>query len=152
MSVVRLVCVTAPQLRLIHLAFSPAVAADSAPEYAASRTNRIYALASDLLEDEATNALVVLRMCDRWDVCSGRRVMPLPTQDCACHRIAFVAPDSDPQTHSVLITEMASSKLLQVKVDNLTKMTSLEERRSTDAAGFAVRAHVDLAEEEGDAC
>lgn len=44
-------CVT---LRLIHLAFSPS---DGYEE------RRIYALASDLLEDEAINAVIVLRTC-----------------------------------------------------------------------------------------
>ena len=94
----------------------------------------------------------MLRMCDEWQTCSGRRVMPLPTQDCACHRIAFVQPDGDPDTRSVVITEMASSKLLQVKVRNLTKLTKLQGTTTTDADGFEVTTHTACGEEEGDAC
>ena len=43
----------ATKLRLIHLAFSDAAAHDN--------VSRIYALASDLLDDEAVNTVVVLR-------------------------------------------------------------------------------------------
>jgi transcriptional regulator of met regulon len=43
--------------------------------------------------------------------------MPLPTQDCACHRIQLLDPYAEAESRSVVITEMASSKLLQIKVD-----------------------------------
>ena len=78
--------------------------------------NRIYALASDLLDDSAVNALVMLRMDAAWTTCLGRRVMPLPTQDCACHRIQLVDAFADAASRSVVITEMSSSKVLQIKV------------------------------------
>jgi len=132
----------AGNLRLIHLAFSARKEED--------RYNRIYALSSDLIDDEAPNALLMLRMDDAWQTCLGRRVMPLPTQDCACHRIAFVQPDADPETRSVLISEMASSKLLQIMVRNLTRLTHLESQTTLDKDGFEVRVHTDVAEEEGD--
>ena len=78
--------------------------------------NRIYALASDLLNDDAANAIVMLRMDATWTSCLARRVMPLPTQDCSCHRVQVVDPFEDVHCRSVVVTEMASSKLLQIKV------------------------------------
>jgi len=122
------------KLRLIHLAFSSADGHDS--------HNRIYALASDLLDDEAVNAVVVLRFCDGWKRCLGRRIIPLPTQDCACHRVAFMdVPIEGRALHarSIAITELASSKLLQIKVRNILDISLLEETITTDADGFEVR-------------
>ena len=45
-----------------------------------------------------------------------------------------------------------SSKLLQVKVRNLTKLTKLETTVTTNADGFEVATHTACGEEEGDAC
>lgn len=139
-------------IRLIHLTFSKRSGRDS--------HNRIYALASDLLDEEAINALVVLRMTDDWKMCLGRRVLPLPTQDCACHRVAFVDPHTDAESavmrnvnRSVVITELSSSKVLQVKVQNLIKMTLLKPPHvETDKEGFEVHKYEVLEEEEGEAC
>ena len=70
-------------LRLIHLAFST-------PDKFGDDHNRIYALATDLLDDDAVNAVVILRFDPKWTTCLARRIIPLPTQDCACHRVAFI--------------------------------------------------------------
>ena len=153
------------KIRLIHLAFSPKEVArepavgqdgeldgaDGSPakhdEY-----NRIYALSSDLLDDEALNAVVILRFDDTWTKCLARRIIPLPTQDCACHRIVFIdtaqgacegehsqLPGRELSSRSIVITELASSKLLQIKVRNLHDMMPLEELEYTDSNGFKVR-------------
>ena len=105
-------------LRLIHFAFDR----DGAEE-----DRQMYLLASDLLDERSVNALVVLRFAraedpaDAWTRVVGRRVLPLPTQDCSCHRVALVAPgELAPALRSVVVTEMASSKLLQVKPVELT--------------------------------
>eukprot|EP00929_Paragymnodinium_shiwhaense_P035675 TRINITY_DN19223_c0_g1_i2.p1 TRINITY_DN19223_c0_g1~~TRINITY_DN19223_c0_g1_i2.p1 ORF type:complete len:567 (+),score=72.85 TRINITY_DN19223_c0_g1_i2:46-1746(+) len=124
------------KLRLIHIAFS---AASDGDDY-----NRIYALASDLLDDEAVNAVVVLRMDDKWRTCLGRRIVPLPTQDCACHRIEFIdatIAGRGRRSRSIAITELASSKLLQIKVRNLLDMEQVQETISIDADGFEVRSY-----------
>ena len=73
------------------------------------------------------NALVVLRFAPGgWDTVVGRRVVPLPTQDCSCHRVALVAGAGlAPAQRSVVVTEMASSKLLQVKVQHLDDVPPL---------------------------
>jgi len=131
-------------LRLIHLAFSAKSSGDP--------LNRIYALASDLLDDEAVNALVVLSVDDSWQTVLGRRVMPLPTQDCACHRIAFVEDVDRPECRSVVISEMASSKVVQIMVANLLELVPLEETVVTaaqSADGFERRTYTSLEKEEG---
>mmetsp|Transcript_64809 Transcript_64809/g.128118 ORF Transcript_64809/g.128118 Transcript_64809/m.128118 type:complete len:169 (-) Transcript_64809:189-695(-) len=134
----------ASKLRLIHLAFSPAGNNDF--------HNRIYALASDLLDDEAINAVLVFRMDEEWRKCLGRRIIPLPTQDCACHRIAFVDADitGRPQrSRSVVITELASSKVLQIKVRNLLHLAELDEEISTSSQGFEVRKYTAKEDQPG---
>ena len=105
------------------------------------RANRIYALASDLLDDEAVNAVVIL-LDVTWSTCVGRRIIPLPTQDCACHRVAFIdaqIPGRAMSSRSIAITELASSKLLQIKTRNIRDTSRLVETVSTDADGFEVR-------------
>ena len=137
----------ASKLRLIHIAFSAADKDDG--------QNRIYALSSDLLDDEAVNSIVVLLMDQKWRKCLGRRVIPLPTQDCACHRIAFVdaAISGQPgRSRSIVVTELASSKLLQIKTQHLTDVTSLTETISTDSDGFEVRTYVDTGDAAASAC
>ena len=134
-------------LRLIHLAFSANDGVD--------RMNRIYALASDLLEDEAVNALVILRFDQQWKRCLGRRIIPLPTQDCACHRVAFIDAHIEGKmmaSRSVAITELASSKLLQIKVRNLLHMQELHETITSDADGFEVRKYTAADDKAGDCC
>ena len=69
-------------LRLIHLAFDP-------------EAHQAYLLASDLLDERSVNALVVLRFEQgSWTKVVGRRVIPLPTQDCSCHRLEVSAPST----------------------------------------------------------
>lgn len=130
-------------LRLIHLDFSLAKGSD--------RQNRIYALASDLLDDDAVNALLVLHMDKEWSSCLGRRVIPLPTQDCSCHRVAVIDAGVRGRARTLVVTEMASSKLLQIKVKNVTKFEPVKETVS-DADGFEVRSYEALAEEVGCKC
>ena len=79
----------ATSLRLIHITFSAAETKTRGGDF----HNKIYALASDLLDDTAVNAVVVLFMDPDWKVCNGRRIVPLITQNCMCHRIAFVDAD-----------------------------------------------------------
>ena len=137
----------ASKLRLIHIAFSPADKGEG--------HNRIYALSSDLLDDEAVNSIVVLRMDQKWRTCLGRRVIPLPTQDCACHRIAFVdaaIPGQPGRSRSIVVTELASSKLLQIKTQHLTDVTALTETISTDSDGFEVRTYGDACDAAASAC
>ncbi|EOD19208.1 hypothetical protein EMIHUDRAFT_458787 [Emiliania huxleyi CCMP1516] len=129
-------------IRLIHLAFG-----------SGGRGNFIYALASDLLEDEVWSA-------ESWARCLGRRVIPLPTQDCSCHRIAVVdaGPNLGGDGRSIVITELASSKLLQardirtVELRHLVDFQPLDESVSTDADGFVVHSYTTGESEAGHNC
>merc|ERR1712212_567090 len=87
--------------------------------------NRIYAIGSTLLQDESTDALVIINLCKGWDQIEGVRIIPLPSQQCACHRIAYCdvkgkeeddVEDEDVDG-SVFITELSKAKILQVKVN-----------------------------------
>ena len=130
----------AHSINFIHFVFAPAACA--------AEHNRIYALSSDLVTADAISAVVVLQMSECWKHCYGRRTMPLPTQvappaiqathpmptppscqqDCACHRIEYIDPDpSDHSQRSVVVTEMTSSKVLQMKVSNILSFTKLRE-------------------------
>lgn len=132
-------------LRLIHLAFST-------PDKFGDDHNRIYALATDLLDDDAVNAVVILRFDPKWTTCLARRIIPLPTQDCACHRVAFIdaiIPGREINSRSIAISELSSSKLLQIKVRNITDMTPLREEILKTRDGYEVRKYTAMADEEG---
>jgi len=112
-------------MHLIHLAFPP-----KPKEGEPKKRNRIYAIATTLLEDDSSDALLIMNMCDDWLTCEGIRIIPLPSQGSACHRIAYCEDmDDDDETDdgSVFITELTKSKLLQVKVSNDVYMTKLKE-------------------------
>ena len=129
-------------LRLIHFSFDQAGAEEDTPH--------CYVLASDLLDENSVNALVVLRFAKgSWTEVVGRRVVPLPTQDCSCHRVALVAGAGlAPAQRSVVVTEMASSKLLQVKVQHLDDVQPLA--GTARASGeHAVVAYSELEEAAG---
>ena len=53
---------------------------------------------------------------------------------------------------SVIITEMASSKLVQMKVKNLLTWAPVEEAIMTDERGFEVHTYTSMGEEEGCFC
>uniref|UniRef100_A0A7S2MTY3 Uncharacterized protein n=1 Tax=Haptolina brevifila TaxID=156173 RepID=A0A7S2MTY3_9EUKA len=132
----------AVNLRLIHLTFSDSKYADG--------VSRIYAIASDLLDDSAVNSVVILQFKtekdrgEQFKTCVGQRIIPLPTQDCACHRISFVdaeIADKPRRSRSIVISEMQSSKLLQIKVGNVLQTQRVIEKISTNAEGFEVRSY-----------
>ena len=87
--------------RLIHFEFCASL-------------NEAYALSSDLLDDEATNCIIKMKMAtSSFENIEGIRIIPLPHQDCACHRICAVKASS--KAHfSLVVSEMETSKLFQV--------------------------------------
>lgn len=126
----------AKAIRMIHMSFCKA----TIPEH----HNRIYAIASTLLQDDSTDALVIINMDEDWKVIKGVRIVPLPSQKCACHRVTYCDiedGDNDCDDGSVFITELSKSKLLQVKVNNDVVMTPLAEVITTDDAGFEHRSY-----------
>lgn len=80
----------------------------------------MFAISSNLVEDDAMNALYVLA----FDPSSGTgwtdpvafRVIPLPTQDCSCHRMEVIAAGLPPEDHSVVVSELHTSKIWQMKL------------------------------------
>ena len=103
-------------LRLIHLDFA-----------VVDGRRTMYLLASDLLDEDGVNAVVIVQFDDKWKKIVGRRVVPLPTQDCSCHRVAVVQEGLRPQDASIIVSEMASSKILQLKVQNCFFTTPVRE-------------------------
>jgi len=96
-------------LNIIHMTFSGTT---------------MYAITSDLLEEKCVNALVILKFRDDMKRILARRIIPLTTQDCACHRIELVK-SLDNQRRTVVISEFASSKILQIDVTHVDDMETL---------------------------
>eukprot|EP00940_MAST-03C_sp_MAST-3C-sp2_P000697 g697.t1 len=94
----------------------------------------MYAIASDLLEEKSPNCLLILRFDESMSRVRERRVIPLPTQDCACHRIALIRSNG---TTSVVISELASSKLVQIDVSHIDYFSPLDmkETRTNQEGG-----------------
>jgi hypothetical protein len=68
--------------------------------------------------------LVILKFRDDMKRILARRIIPLTTQDCACHRIELVK-SLDNQRRTVVISEFASSKILQIDVTHVDDMETL---------------------------
>jgi len=84
----------------------------------------LFTLSSSLLDHTAMDALIVLKFDpDKhggWTSVTGRRVVPLPTQDSMIHRVTVLRPDKEkPKGWSVVVTELNSSKLFQIKLIHL---------------------------------
>ncbi|KAJ8602344.1 hypothetical protein CTAYLR_004228 [Chrysophaeum taylorii] len=91
-----------------------------------------------LTDSSAPDGLFLLEFDADWKVIRARRVVPLPTQNSAIHRVEVVHADS-PESCSAVITELDSSKLFQIKLENIVDFETLEEvveniTRSTAAA------------------
>mmetsp|Transcript_22764 Transcript_22764/g.53764 ORF Transcript_22764/g.53764 Transcript_22764/m.53764 type:complete len:465 (-) Transcript_22764:96-1490(-) len=124
----------AQNMRLIHMDFCAA----SVPEH----HNRIYVIASTLLDDNSTDCILVLNVCKNWEIVEGIRIIPLPSQRSRCHRIAYCDiddGDNEVDDGSVFITELSRSKLLQVKMNDDVRMDKITETVSTNEQGFKVR-------------
>ncbi len=91
--------------RLIHFEFDPSA-------------RDVYLLSSDLLDDAASNAILKLHFDFDWENVVSMRIKPLPTQDCACHRICLAHTSSGGHP-SVVVSEMETSKLFQALIENV---------------------------------
>jgi sugar lactone lactonase YvrE len=129
-------------IRMIHLDFRAATPGSG-------HHNRIYAISSTLLQDESTDALFILNMSEDWTHVKGMRVVPLPSQGCACHRIVYCDiddGDNEVDDGSVFITELTRSKLLQVKINSDVLMHSLDLSVDEGPGGFK-HLHYDMTED-----
>lgn len=88
--------------------------------------NIMLVIASSLLDHTAPDVLMLVRFDSNWASITGRRVIPLPTQDSAIHRVHVVCKD-DPFRCSAVVTELDSSKLFQIKLVNLLDFETLTE-------------------------
>ena len=61
---------------------------------------------------------------DGWTTPVWFRAIPLPTQDCSCHRVTVVDKGLAPEDQSVVVSELHTSKLFQIKIHNLFSMMS----------------------------
>lgn len=130
----------AKTLRLIHMDFATV-----------DGRNQLFLLASDLLDEDGVNAVVIVLFDDKWEKILARRVVPLPTQDCSCHRVAVLQTGLKPHHVSIVVTEMASSKIVQIMLQNLSVTTRVEEK--VDKLGDQDHyTYTDVAEGAGNRC
>jgi len=80
--------------------------------------NLLLVITSDLIDHASVNALQIIQFDADWNVAVTRRVIPLPTQDSAVHRVAVAHADSLEKA-SAIVTELNSSKLFQIKLQHL---------------------------------
>jgi len=80
----------------------------------------LWAISSNLVEDQAINACYAVLFDPSsgsgWTTPMMYRVVPLPTQDCCCHRLEIVHEGLPPEAHSVVVSELSTSKLWQMKL------------------------------------
>ena len=82
-----------------------------------------FAICSNLVDDSSVNALIVMSMSNDCRQIMTIRHMPLPTQDCCCHRIAVLSEGLATENWSVVVSELASSKVFQIKMANLIQLS-----------------------------
>ena len=71
------------------------------------------------------------------------QVMPLPTQQSCCHRVAVIEEGLPPEQHSVVVSELASSKIFQMMIRNVKAMNFLVETREVQGE-FVVKKYTDM--------
>ena len=121
-------------LKIIHFLFD-------------KKDTRIFAIASDLLQEKSVNSIIILQFDDNWNTVLKQRIIPLPTQDCSCHRIILIDSDNY-DNRSIIVTEMASSKVFQLKINNITDFCPVKESQHFDN-NFVFKKYTNLPEIEG---
>jgi len=117
------------QQSTIHMAFSVMKAGEDCPHEA-------FIICSDLLQrGRAINALVKVEFDETvgggWDRIASYRHVPLPTQMSEIHRVLYLSfleqqhRQESTERRSVIITELGSSKMCQILVNNLLKDTAV---------------------------
>ena len=73
--------------------------------------NLMFVITSNLVDDDAINMVQCISFYgDSWTELFHLRSIPLPTQDCCCHRIVVVSDGVHPQNDSIIVSELSSSK------------------------------------------
>jgi len=97
----------------------------------AEGSNVLVLISSNLVDDEAMNAITVLSfnpyVGSGWVAPMMRKDIPLPTQDCCCHRVEIISDGPDDVRLSAVVSELSSSRVFQIKLANLEIFDLLEE-------------------------
>ena len=106
------------------------------------------AICSNLVDPEGVNALVILELDPSWKHIIASKWVPLPTQDSCIHRVEIINEGLPACDTSVVVTELASSKLWQMKLEHAHLNNSLVQRKEWrgdkgDAERTLVRHYVD---------
>ncbi len=95
------------------------------------------AICSNLVEDDAINALVVLEMEPSFRFITSSRWIPLPTQDSCIHRVEILQEGLPSCDVSAVVTELSCSKLWQIKLEHVlctNYLTQKKQWRTADGA------------------
>jgi hypothetical protein len=119
-------------IKLIHMTFDDVGRNDPASE------NQLFGITSSLVDHTAVNAIVMFRFNQTWTKATGRRVIPLPTQHSHIHRVGVVGKQQgshrDIRNRSIVVTELASSKLFQMQIEYIDRVAELSLERITMGA------------------
>ena len=81
--------------------------------------NVMFAISSNLCDDEAINMVTMYTFSGaKWEKFDSAKAIPLPTQDCSCHRVCVVADGVAPAEQSIVISELHTARLFQMIIHN----------------------------------
>jgi hypothetical protein len=93
-------------------------------------------LSSNLIDDTAINAITLVYMNmyvgSGWVAFASKKEIPLPTQDCSCHRVEIIKDKVEPHQITAVISEMASSRIFQIQLHHIEAHTFMIETEDKD--------------------
>jgi len=88
-------------------------------------------ISSNLVDDAALNAITFITfnpfIGSGWVAPYQRKDVPLPTQDCCCHRIEIITDGPEDRRVSAVVSELSSSRLFQIQLANVEVFDHLVE-------------------------
>ena len=110
-------------------------------------TNNLLLISSNLVDDKAINAITYITfnplVGTGWEAMLWRKDLPLPTQNCCCHRIEIVHDPAQPKNVSCVVSELASSRLFQMQLYHVENYNMLDEHEYVDGE-YAVYVYNDV--------
>ena len=98
------------------------------------RMHMMYAICSNLVDDASINAIVAISFVPgSWEQILAIREIPLPTQNSCIHRVHVVSEGIDAPNHTVVVSELSSSKLFQMKVERIRPLHFVRPNRTPAA-------------------
>ena len=99
----------------------------------------MFAICSDLVDPLALNALVIYKFTPgNWTQFWAHHAVPLPTQSSCVHRVHVIEAGLHPDQHSVVVSELSTSKVFQIKLRSLKPLNFMYESRRLEG-GFLRR-------------